>query len=124
MSVTCFTLFYKWRSRTIQGILTINRTHRLYQYQRLPYGVTLAPAIWQWAMDQIPQGIPGVFYYQGDVIVASCTSGEHLEQFMALLKRLEEYGLEVNQEKCKFLRSFVEYLKELAPISRESQGHH
>ena len=89
---------------------TVSRTHSLYKYQRLPYGVALAPAIWQRAMDQIPQGIPGVFFYQDDIIVASCTPGEHLEQFMAVLKRLEEYGLKVNQEKCKFLRSFVEYL--------------
>ena len=89
---------------------TINRTHRLYRYQRLPYGVALAPAIWQQAMDHILQGIPGVFYYQDDIIVASCNSGEHLEQFMAVLKRFEEYGLKVNQEKSKFLRSFVEYL--------------
>ena len=89
---------------------TINRTHGLYHYQRLPYDVALAPAIWQQAMDHILQGIPGVFHYQDDIIVATCTSGEHLVQYVAVLKRLEEYGLKANQEKCKFLRSFVEYL--------------
>ena len=35
---------------------------------------------------------------------------EHLERLVAVLKRLEEYGLKANREKCKFLRSFVEYL--------------
>ena len=29
---------------------------------------------------------------------------------MAALKRLEEYGLKANREKCKFLRSFMGYL--------------
>ena len=92
------------------AFFTINRTHGLYHYQRLPYDVALEPAIWQQAMDHILQGIPGVFDCQDDIIVASCTPGEHLEQFMAVLKSFEEYGLKVNQEKCKFLRSFVEYL--------------
>ena len=93
-----------------RAFFTINRTHGLYLYQRLPFGVALAPAICQRTMDQIPQGIPGVFYYQDDIIVASCTSGDHLGQFVAVLKRLEEYGLKANPEKCKFLRSFMGYL--------------
>ena len=90
--------------------LIINTICRLYQYQRLPYRVASAPAIWQWAMDQIPQGIPGVFCYLDDIIVTSSTLEEHLERLVAALKRLEEYGLKANQEKCKFLRSSVEYL--------------
>ena len=39
--------------------LTINTTHGLYQYQRLPQGV---------AKDQILQGIPGVFCYVDDTM--------------------------------------------------------
>ena len=90
--------------------LTINTIRGLYQYQRLPYGVASAPAIWQRVMDQILQGLPGVFCYLDDVIVTGSTLEEHLEQLLAVLKRLEEYGLKANQEKCKFPRSSVEYL--------------
>ena len=61
-------------------------------------------------MDQILLGIPGVFCYLDDIIVTGSTMEEHLEQLVAVLKRLEEYGLKANREKCKFLRSFVEYL--------------
>ena len=61
-------------------------------------------------MDQILQGIPGVFCYLDDIIVTGRTIEEHLERLVSVLKRLEEYGLKANREKCKFLRSFVEYL--------------
>ncbi|XP_022796604.1 uncharacterized protein K02A2.6-like [Stylophora pistillata] len=90
--------------------LTINTTRGLFQYQRLPYGVASAPAIWQQAMDQILQGLPGVFCYLDDIIITGHTIEEHLERLVAVLKRLEEYGLKANREKCKFLRSFVECL--------------
>lgn len=90
--------------------LTINTTRGLYQYQRLPYGVASAPAIWQRAMDQILQGIPGVFCYLDDIIITGRTMEEHLERLVAVLKKLVEFGLKANREKCKFLRSFVEYL--------------
>ena len=94
-------------------LLTINTTHGLYQYQRLPYGVASAPAIWQRAMDQILQGIPGVFCYLGDIIVTGSTLKEHLGRLATVLERLEEYGLKANREKCKFLRSSVQYLGHL-----------
>ena len=90
--------------------LTINTTHGLYQYQCLPYGVASAPAIRQRAMDQILQGIPGVFCYLDDIIVTGSTLKEHLERLATVLKRLEEYGLKAKREKCKFFRSSLEYL--------------
>ena len=45
-------------------------THRgLYAFQRLPFGVASAPAIWQKTMDEILQGIPGVVCFYDDVLV-------------------------------------------------------
>ena len=77
---------------------TINTTRGLYQYQRLPYGMASAPAIWQRAMDQILQGVPGVFCYLDGIIVTCSTLKEHLERLATVLKKLEEYGLKANQE--------------------------
>lgn len=90
--------------------LTINTHRGLYQYQRLPYGVASAPAIWQRAMDQILQGIDGVQCYLDDIIITGKTYLEHLSALDQVLQRLEEYGLKVNQEKSKFLQDSVEYL--------------
>ena len=62
-------------------------------------------------MDHILQGIPGVFCYLDDIIVTGSTLKEHLELLATVVKRLEEYGLKANREKCKLLRSSVEYLE-------------
>jgi len=47
-------------------------------------------------MDQILQRIPGVFCYLDDSIVTGSTMEEPLERLVAVLKRLEEYGLRAN----------------------------
>ena len=49
--------------------LTVNTQRGLYQYQRLPYGVASAPAIWQRAMDKVLQGIEGVQCYLDDILL-------------------------------------------------------
>jgi acetyl/propionyl-CoA carboxylase alpha subunit len=92
--------------------LTINTTRGLYQYQRLPYGVASAPAIWQCAMDQVLQGITHTVLYASmdDIIVTGKNKEEHLRTLNELLQRLEVNGLKANKEKSKFLKDFVEYL--------------
>ena len=47
---------------------------------------------------------------------------EYLERLAAVLKRLEEYDLRANQERCNFLRSSVEHLGRV--ISTDLEGLH
>ena len=90
--------------------LTVNTYRGMYQYHRLLYGVASAPAVWQRAMDQGLQGIPGVQCYLDDTIVTGRTREEHLKALDKVVGRLEEHGLKANGEKCKFLQNSVEYL--------------
>ena len=92
--------------------LTINTTHGLYQYQRLPYAVASAPTIWLRAMNQVLD----------DIIVVGRSMEEYLERLAAVLKRPEEYNLRANWEICNFLRSTVEYLGHV--ISTYLEGLH
>ena len=61
-------------------------------------------------MDKVLQGLPEVFCYLGDIIVAEGSLEEHLQRLVAVLKRLDEYGVKARREKYKFLGSFVDYL--------------
>ncbi|XP_061152316.1 uncharacterized protein K02A2.6-like [Syngnathus typhle] len=89
--------------------LTINTHKGLYQYNRLVFGITSAPAIWQRAMDQVLQGIPGTQCYLDDIIVTGWDKESHLQNLNAVLTKLEEYGLKANKKKCEFFKESIEY---------------
>ena len=53
-------------------------THRcLFQYNRLPFGVALAPAIFQHHMEILLHGLDEISVYLDDILVAGCTLDEH-----------------------------------------------
>ena len=57
--------------------VAINTHHGLFQYNRLPFGVASAPAIFQRHMETLLQGLDGVSIYLDDFSVAGCTLDEH-----------------------------------------------
>uniref|UniRef100_A0A183CP16 Reverse transcriptase domain-containing protein n=1 Tax=Globodera pallida TaxID=36090 RepID=A0A183CP16_GLOPA len=86
-------------------------THRgLFQCQRLPFGVKSAPSIFQHLMDQICAGIPGVFSYLDDGLIASKTLEDHISALYQLFTRIKDFGLRINMEKCKFLQKELLFL--------------
>ena len=89
--------------------LTINTHKGLFQYNRLVFGVTSCPAIWQRAIDQVLQGVPDTQCILDDMIITGKTDEEHLENLEKLLKRLQDAGLKANKEKCEFFRDRVQF---------------
>ena len=61
-------------------------------------------------MDQILQGMANVVCYLDDILIASRIEEEHLTAQDEVHSRLEKYGMVVNQSKCVFRTSSVEYL--------------
>nr|CAD2158036.1 unnamed protein product [Meloidogyne enterolobii]CAD2205428.1 unnamed protein product [Meloidogyne enterolobii] len=86
-------------------------THRgLFQCQRLPFGVKSAPSIFQHLIDQLISGISGVFGYLDDIVIASKTFKDHTKTLKLLLKRIQDYGLKLQLEKCDFLQERLLFL--------------
>ncbi|XP_039618075.1 uncharacterized protein K02A2.6-like [Polypterus senegalus] len=90
--------------------LVVNTHKGLYCYNRLSYGVSSAPAIFQLVMDQILQGLEHVTCFLDDILITAKTAQQHLQILDAVLSRLEQYGIRVKQAKCSFMQESVEYL--------------
>ena len=82
-----------------QEYLTINTHQVFYRYNRLVFGITSAPAIWQRSMDQILEEVEGTSYILDDMIITGKDDKEHLENLEEVLKRLQADGLRANREK-------------------------
>ena len=70
--------------------LTISTPRGLFQYNRLVFGVTSAPAIFQRAIENILRDIPNVLVYQDDILVTGRTRGEHKASLDCVLSGLQE----------------------------------
>ena len=74
---------------------------RLYQFCRIPFGVTNGVAAFQRIMDSIVDdaGLQGVFPYLDNITVGGRTQAEHDKNVAGLLKILEEKNLTLNESK-------------------------
>ena len=88
--------------------VTINTHQGLYRYNRLPFGIASAPAIFQQSMEKILQGIEGVSI--DDILVTGRTDKQHLHTLEIVLERLHQYGLRLKRGKCSFMQPSVQYL--------------
>ena len=91
-------------------LLVINTHKGLYRYNRLCFGPSPAPAIFQKLVDNLVAGIPGVAAYLDDIIVTGQTKAEHLENLRRVLEALDNYGLKLQLDKCVFFATEVSYL--------------
>ena len=94
-------------------LVTINTHKGLFQYNRLPFGVSSAPAVFQRCMESLFQGCKGVAIYLDDILVTGSTVEDHLANLDKVLSIMATAGLKLNKAKCAFLLPKVEYLGHL-----------
>ena len=93
-----------------KNLMVINTHKGLYRYNRLPFGISAAPAIFQRTMETILQGLSNVCVYLDDILVSEESEEAHLRNLEAVLTRLEGAGIRLKKKKCEFLLNEVEYL--------------
>ena len=89
-----------------KNLVVINTPKGLFKYNRLLFGVSCAPGIFQRVMDSLLKGIPGVVVYLDDFLITGPSEEEHLSSLKQVLTRLQDAGLRLNKKKCKFSGSF------------------
>ena len=82
----------------------------LYIFPRCPFGLKNAGQDFQRLMDQILGDIPHTYVYLDDILIASSTLEEHLQDLERVFTILNQNGLVINRKKCVLGKSKVEFL--------------
>ena len=89
-------------------------------FNKLPFGVSSAPELFQRRMSRILEGLNGVLCQMDDIVVFGQNVAEHNIQLTAVLKRIKEAGVTLNADKCEFAKSEVKFLDHV--IDKEGIG--
>jgi hypothetical protein len=85
-----------------------------YQYQVLPMGLSVSPAIWQdfitKVLDEIPSEFRSHFLAIMDDIIIHSMQEDHKKHLKILFKVLEKNGLKVSPKKCQLFRKELVYM--------------
>ena len=95
--------------KTSQQLCTINTHKGLFRYNRLPFGISSSPAIWQRFIEQILAGLNGTCVIMDDQLVGGVNDEEHLRNLEAVFQQFQKYGLRVKFPKCVFMAPSVIY---------------
>ena len=78
-------------------------------FNRLPFGISSAPEIFQRQMSRTLEDLEGVICHMDDILVHAPTQETHDSRVRAVLTRLQEAGATLN-EKCEFSKKRLTFL--------------
>lgn len=81
----------------------------IFQYKRLNFGINTAAEIFQKAIESLISGVEGTINISDDIVVSGRNKQEHDERLNTVLKRLDNAGITVNEVKCVFEVSELDF---------------
>lgn len=83
----------------------------MYRFQRLPFGLTNAPDIFQEIMQTIVLAeCIGARNYLDDILVFGKTKQEHDRNLEEVMRRLRDHNVSINDKKCVFRQNSVKFI--------------
>jgi hypothetical protein len=81
-----------------------------YEFNKLPFGISSAPELFQKRMSKILAGLEVVVCQIDDVLIYGQDWAEHNKRLYAALDRIRKSGATLNADKCEFRRTSIKYL--------------
>lgn len=84
----------------------------LYHFNVVPFGLSIAPPVFQELMDKVLIGIKGKYTtaYLDDIVIYSRNVEEHICHLREVFKRLSDAGLKLKLSKCDLFKNKIKYL--------------
>ena len=88
--------------------------------ERMPFGISPAPELFQRKLDQNLEGLPGVHRIFGDLLITGkgptllATTQEHDRNLRSLIERCQERNIKLNRVKFMFKGSQVPFIGHLS----------
>lgn len=81
-----------------------------FQFNRLVFGITTAPSIFQRYITQVVQGVEGTVAYVDDILIGGRTLEELQSREKQVRECLKQHNLNVNENKCQVSQRRVRFL--------------
>lgn len=80
-----------------------------YCFNRLPFGISSAPEVFQRTMSSVLEGLDGVICHMDDTLIHGTTQEEHDTRVRKALERIQQAGITLN-DKCEFSKRRIKFL--------------
>ena len=81
-----------------------------YWFNKLPFGISSAPEVFQSRMNTVLNGLEGVICLIDDVLIHGNDKNEHDKRLRKVLERLQESGVTLKNDKCEFWKTELKFL--------------
>ena len=96
-----------------QNLCVFPLTNELFKFNRLAFGIKVAPTIFQQIIDTMLSGLDFSIGYLDDILMKSETIERHRKHVFQVFERINEYSFTLKDNKCEFFPDKIKYLGQI-----------